>query len=308
LTIELILGWADDYRRTYGFWPTHKSGNVTGLPGETWATVDYALRKGRGGLPGGSSLSEELRNHRKARGSADTLTEDQIFAWARAHFRRTKHWPGLASGGIPQSQGLTWARIDNALLRGLRGLPGDSNLRKLLASRGIVLPFKPRRPALRSWQIWKWAREHRRRTGVWPDYNSGSIPGSDETWLKIHGALNSGCRGFPGRSSLKKFLISRGAHPTRRSKIPRLSNQLILDLADAYFEKHGDWPYPDSGRVPGIQRLTWKKINSSLRQGSRGLSGGSSLCQLLREHGRLNFTGSNRPRALSGRKKRVMRR
>jgi hypothetical protein len=67
LTIEQILEWADRYREEHGRWPTHSSGPILGTNGETWRTVNGALRKGTRGLPGGSSLAQLLAEHRGKR-------------------------------------------------------------------------------------------------------------------------------------------------------------------------------------------------------------------------------------------------
>jgi hypothetical protein len=66
LTSARILRWAKaPYRRT-GKWPTHDSGPVAGVPGETWTTVNSALTQGRRGLPRGQSLYRFLRPYRQA--------------------------------------------------------------------------------------------------------------------------------------------------------------------------------------------------------------------------------------------------
>ena len=60
------------------------------------------------------------------------LTEEQVLAWADAHFARTGQWPGAgtgAVGGVPEQ---SWAAIDEALRRGFRGLPGGDTLARLL--------------------------------------------------------------------------------------------------------------------------------------------------------------------------------
>ena len=41
---EEFLTWARQYRRRHGLWPTRNSGLLDGVPGETWAMVDRALR------------------------------------------------------------------------------------------------------------------------------------------------------------------------------------------------------------------------------------------------------------------------
>jgi hypothetical protein len=65
LTVKQILGWADAHWRRTGRWPTCGSGPVADTAGEHWATLDLALAVGRRGLPGGSSLSRLLDQHRR---------------------------------------------------------------------------------------------------------------------------------------------------------------------------------------------------------------------------------------------------
>jgi hypothetical protein len=64
LTVGQILAWADDYHTRRGRWPTSGSGAVREAPEETWLGLDGVLRKGRRGLPGGSSLHQLLAARR----------------------------------------------------------------------------------------------------------------------------------------------------------------------------------------------------------------------------------------------------
>jgi hypothetical protein len=63
LTEVQVLRWADEHQRRTGGWPSKGSGPVAGVAGETWASVDQALRHGSRRLPGGDSLSRLLRRH-----------------------------------------------------------------------------------------------------------------------------------------------------------------------------------------------------------------------------------------------------
>ena len=60
------------------------------------------------------------------------LTVEQILAWADAHRARTSRWPGAGTGGVAGVPGQSWAAINEALRRGLRGLPGGDTLAGLL--------------------------------------------------------------------------------------------------------------------------------------------------------------------------------
>jgi hypothetical protein len=50
---------------------------------------------------------------------------------ARRYRQRSGRWPNLFSGKIPGTHD-TWLRIDWALRKGYRGLPGGDSLAKLL--------------------------------------------------------------------------------------------------------------------------------------------------------------------------------
>ena len=67
LTIEQILAWADAHQQRTGRRPTVGSGIVVGGNGETWVGINGFLRRGHRGLPGGSSLSKLLNEHRGPR-------------------------------------------------------------------------------------------------------------------------------------------------------------------------------------------------------------------------------------------------
>jgi hypothetical protein len=58
----------------------------------------------------------------------------------------------------------------------------------------------------------------------------------------------------------------------------------ILDWADRFGARHGSWPNSGDGRISYDLSLTWNGVNEALRQGYRGLPGGSSMAQLLAEH------------------------
>ncbi len=66
LTVAEILEHADRHRRRTGDWPNYRSGAVYGRPDLKWSTIEYALKTGRRGLPGGSTLAILLDRHRRA--------------------------------------------------------------------------------------------------------------------------------------------------------------------------------------------------------------------------------------------------
>jgi hypothetical protein len=66
-----------------------------------------------------------------------------------------------------------------------------------------------------------------------------------------------------------------------RQSRPELSEPQILAWADAHHTRTGQWPRSDSGFVREQLGDSWRKIDSALRYGLRGLTGGASLARLL---------------------------
>src|SRR5262249_822458 len=133
-------------------------------------------------------------------------------------------------------------------------------------------------------QILAWADARHARTGAWPTQSSGVVveePG--ETWRGITRALTIGSRGLPGGSSLAALLTQ---HRGKRNhhKLPDLTIGQILVWADAYHTRTGAWPKVKSGAVADAPGETWNGIEHALRNGNRGLPGGSTLAELLYSH------------------------
>src|SRR5262245_18247340 len=218
-----------------------------------------------------------LRRRRKFRHRCrPELSEPQILAWCDAFHARTGRWPSQRSGVIPDALGETWARVDDALQQGLRGLQGGSSLARLLqAWRGVRNIGQL--PPLKVKQITAWARAHRQRTGAWPHAHSGHVVGRNgENWGSIDNLLREGGRGFPGGSSLSSFLARHCGHRNPRD-LPLLSEGQIWRWAQAHRRRTGDWPRVKSGAVRGAPGETWNGIDRALTRGRRGLAGGSSL-------------------------------
>jgi hypothetical protein len=216
LSYQQILEWADHHRLRVGSFPNLNSGDILAAPGEKWRSIDQALRQGHRCLPGGTSLARLLRKNRGYRNYQDAtaLSMKQILLWADAHHARFGAWPTRDSGKVVGDRHETWARINNALVLGVRGLAGGSSLAQVLASYRNVRNRKAL-PRLRISEIVRWADEHFEATGRWPTYLAGpvlSAPG--ETWAGVHSALRMGLRGLHGGSSLYQVL-----HQYR--KVPR---------------------------------------------------------------------------------------
>ncbi len=254
-------------------------------PAETWPSIDDALRDGRRGLPGGTTLAQLLAEHRRAPNiyTEPPLTAEQILAWAEAHLAATGRWPSSQSGPVLHADGEHWASIDTALREGYRSLPGGQSLGRLIREHGGPDVYRTR-PELTIEQILAWADAHREATGEWPVEDSGPIRSADgENWKAISGALAKGSRGLPGGSSLARLLAEhRGARNPK--DLPRLTVEQILAWADAHREATGRWPTSLSGPVAEGSEETWATVNQALSGGYRGLPGGSSLARLLAEH------------------------
>ncbi len=148
LTEAEIRAWGDTFHEKYNRYPQIASDN-DGLPdGEDWAVIDTALRYGRRGLKGGSSLAKMFGYDRPDHNI--TL----ILQWADKCHRLTGHWPTCETGthrnptkyGLPdrKTRGFAedWHAIDMALRYGLRGLPGRMSLYRLLVKSGRIRPRK----------------------------------------------------------------------------------------------------------------------------------------------------------------------
>ncbi len=283
LTIAQILIRADAHHARTGAWPLDKSGSVPEAPGETWLALDHALRRGRRGHPGGSSLAQFLEAQRGVRNHLHLppLTHDRILAWADAHHARTGRWPVQASGAVHGVPDQTWAGLDTALIVGCRGLLGDESLARLLAvHRGVRNLGAVADLTLD--QILAWADAHRTRTGRWPTGKSGPIPEAvGETWLAVETALVVGRRGLPGGDSISRLLVrTRGWR--NKQAVPALTVEQIRGWIIAHHRRTGMWPTRESGPIHDVPGETWCAADLGLKRGQRGLSGGSSLSQVVR--------------------------
>ena len=65
LSTKQILKWADAYYKLEKGWPGTESGIIPRTGGETWVTINYALRNGTRGMSGGWSLFRFLNRYRR---------------------------------------------------------------------------------------------------------------------------------------------------------------------------------------------------------------------------------------------------
>jgi hypothetical protein len=71
--------------------------------------------------------------------------------------------------------------------------------------------------------------------------------------------------------------------PRRGLSSPRLTLGQILKWVDEFRRRTRRWPNTNSGRIPSSLGENWRKVDSALRLGLRGLPGGSSLALFLTE-------------------------
>jgi hypothetical protein len=282
LDLVEIWKWIKEYHHSKYTYPKRDTGPIDGTLGETWYKVDKALRDGTRGLQGGSSLARLLEAEFGVRNRSNLpdLDYPTILQWLDAQHAAIGVWARKDSGPVMGQPGETWANVDAALRCGLRGLPGGSSLARLLAEyRGVVNPAD--RPPLTEDLIAGRVVEHHHAKGTYPTRASGPIAGSDgDTWLAIDAALHRGTRGLPGGSSLADLLSRRFGVPNAANP-PPLTEELILSWADLEKARSGLYPNATSGPVVDAPGETWGAINKALREGHRGLPGGSSLAELL---------------------------
>jgi hypothetical protein len=164
LSIEQILDWADAYHAAHGRWPSGGSGPVSGAPGERWSAITSALRDGRYGLPGGTTLRRLIAEHRDpvARLRFLPMTVDQILAWMDQHRAAHGRWPSRASGPVPAEPGLTWSIIDRSLRSGYHGVGPGLSLAQLRRKHRGADPPPPTRPAAKGLDCPVTPTEHHR--------------------------------------------------------------------------------------------------------------------------------------------------
>ncbi len=212
-----------------------------------------------------------------------TLTVERIMAWAVAHHAATGRWPRLRSGPVRGVPGETWSTIATSLNKGRCGLPRGMTLGRLLAQHlgreALSLPL-----TFTVEQILGWADAYHAAHERWPTVKSGKVAATrSETWLAVNHALTQGLRGLPPGPSLARLLAAhRGAR--NRTSLPDLKTDQILAWAEAHRATTGKWPNDKSGSVFGASAEDWNTISEALRNGRRGLAGGTSLARLLGQH------------------------
>ena len=272
LTEDLILIHALRYAKTHeGKLPGQKSGEVEGLPGQTWSSWNsaaaypmrgltrkdvtglshlfeiYGLRMGFTDNPVRISLAIQTLNktgeHGLMAGSLDrgNLTEDLILKQALRHAEAHKgRLPGEDSGEVEGFSGQTWYSWNKSLQYKCRGLTRDvKGLNHLFQIYGLQI-------------------------------NRSENP--EAITLAVNTLKKTGDHGLV-------------ADPSRSGN---LSENLILTEALHYAKKHGGrLPSEKSGDVEGFPGQKWSVWHHALRDRYRGLTRGeiSGLGDLFRIYG-----------------------
>lgn len=286
---SFVVDRVAEYFQANGKYPRFddRSQVLNGHPGDTWKRYDSALRNGRRGLPGGSSVADLLERHFGVCNPMNMPELDERFIVDRLiqHKSEFGSLPIAKSntqvlGGYPCD---TWKGYNSALVLGCRGLPGGSSLSKLMQTQFGVRNHM-NLPRLTEEYISDRISDHHELLGKYPSARCrkqvvGGYEG--DTWSGYNASLAQGLRGLPGGSSLAKLLSDRFGVRNIQD-LPRLDENQIVSLAECHFNSTGNWPNRRSGYViGGSTGDTWGGYESALHKGGRGLPGGSSLAKLL---------------------------
>jgi hypothetical protein len=211
---SLILEWAEKHYERTGKWPTHNSGKIPEVPGETWAKVRKALMNGYRGLKGGSSIEKLLWTKRQVRGqhAGNQLTYKIIIEYVMTHHDLCNKYPVSSSKWIIEKNKDSWQAIDMALRHGQRNLKQlEGGLSRLLEDSGLKRQrgksYPSRKKLIEIINTYK----NKHLKNKYPTKESGKIDGVlDMTWSAINEALKKGAiKGTPSQT-LAQFLSSAG--------------------------------------------------------------------------------------------------
>lgn len=184
------------------------------------------------------------------------------------------------------------ARLKQENMKTRKGLPWTQRRVQAFCHKRRIM-MNSYRPRYSLQEVLKWADAFHKRTGRWPNLNSGPIseaPG--KTWGELNDYLRRGQWGLPRGRSLAVILAVKLGIRNRRN-IPPLTEKQIERWARLHYKRTGRLPSYKSGPIPNGEE-TWANIDKALRYGKRGLRGQSSLA-LLKRLGRLQgFVTSRR--------------
>ena len=207
-------------------------------------------------------LIRAVREDHDERGVPPDLTAEDVLAWADAFQERTGDWPTCDSGPIPEAPGETWLLVAAALALGLRGFARGGSIPRFLDEHRGRYNCKDQKFTMK--QVLAWADAWYARTGDWPYGLSGDIPGSGGVnWRMVDRAFRVGRGKLRGGSSLARVLASRRGVVRH----PPLTEEQILDWADAHHRRTGKWPSEGSGPIAEAPAETWLAVGTAVDAG-----------------------------------------
>lgn len=243
-------------------WERDSEGNWVEVKGENWhSTIEPALRDGGRALPGGSSIHKLKKKYGLTQ---KLLAKETIRDWCQLFYERAKQtrgrgkcptvldkivWERDSEGIWVQVKGERWDKINGALRKGFRGLPGGSSLNELMEEYSITDNFTEE-------EIVKYFRLFYEKTKEDSDDRIGRYPNNgdpivwdrdkDGNWIvvqdesfsgTIESALRNARRGMPGGSSIAKIKTKYGLvddyvpHPRKRLRALRpVTPQPVLHM------------------------------------------------------------------------------
>lgn len=152
------------------------------------------------------------------------------------------------------------------------------------------------KPKLSISLVCSWIQIYHQLTGSWPSQLSGKVHDVEgESWRQIDQALRLGHRGLPGGTSLPQIIEARfNVRPRQARTRPQLSISTILFWAQDHWLKTGNWPIVESGPILGKLDENWRRIDSALKYGLRGLPRLGGLRRLVDDY-RRTFEGISMP-------------
>ncbi|MCB1563851.1 MAG: hypothetical protein KDJ75_09780 [Alphaproteobacteria bacterium] len=236
-----VVDQAKKYNEHHGHFPDKDSGALPDYPDITFEMIDKAYQAQKG--LGKKTLERILIEESLIEGET-LLSESFIFEHCLRYLKKHKSWPGAESGSIDDIHGENWKRWDGLLIRGQRGLQGDSSIAKLIHSK-----------------IAEQAQKFKDTTGTPPNRQSGPLPDYPNTTFEQVGEGFQNIESV-GKTSLRRVLIEQGV-----LEGPAISLALIDTHIMHHLKNHRKWPQTTSGPVEGIEDEHWNIWGEWLSRG-----------------------------------------
>jgi hypothetical protein len=196
LTEKIIAEAIGIFHKKHQRYPGSRDSDTSGLPaGDSWAGIISCLHYGNRGLSPGNSIGKIIAKYFGAKGC---LSEKRIVDMMLAWNKKYKIYPNQNTKGKPDKFEGSWASIDNALAKGLRGLRGGSSLAKLRKKYGLANPTDMRFSTLAECKKWVRANNIKTCSEYWSAKRPNSFPADPEKFYKRKNANWKGWKEFLG--------------------------------------------------------------------------------------------------------------